>query len=96
MAEMVKMANTVKPADLPVELAAKIFVALNRVDVVYMRMNPFGGDNGHGALYLCIDPSELIYPEGWYFAKGHFRNKHNTDSGLYYEIPMYQFGGRLW
>lgn len=93
---MIEMTRTVKMVNLPVRLAARIFASLNQESVVYQRFNPFGGDSGYGVIVSYVDPDELIYPEGWYFAKGHFRNKHNTDGGIYYEIPMYQSGGELW
>ena len=92
-----EMPKTVKMADLSARVAARILVAYNHEVVTYVRINPFSlSDPGCGAIVSFVEPAELIYPEGWYFAKGHFRNKGNSTSGRYEEIPMYQPGGEPW
>ena len=90
---MIEMAHTVKTADLPIRLAAKLFAALNMENVIYVRRDPFCEGSGQCALISSLDPEELIYPEGWYFAKGHFRNKHNTGNYFYDQMPIYCSGG---
>ena len=74
------MAKTVRTADLTGYTAANLFVALNGGDVEFMSEHPFNFASLPmvGVLVTDKDPDELTYPEGWYFAKGTFRNKHNT------------------
>lgn len=91
------MAHTVKPADFSIRLAAKILAALNPETVIYTRLDPFDACHGaNGTLVSYVDPNELIYPEGWYFAKGEFRNKHNSTTGIYDSMPIHQPRGLLW
>ena len=40
-------------------------------------------------IFTDINPEELVYPEGWYFAKSHFRNKHMSTMGLYEEALVW-------
>ena len=89
---------TVKTADLAASLAANLFAALNPMDVEYMRYHPFNQSSlpEIGLIVTDTNPDELYYPEGWYFSKGFFRNKHNTTSGLYEEIPVYKRDGTPW
>lgn len=92
-----EMANMVRSADFPIKLAARILATLNPEAVIYTRLDPF--DSCHdvnGTLISYADPNELTYPEGWYFAKGQFRNKHNTTSGLYESMPIHRPRGLLW
>ena len=89
---------TVKTADLAASLAANLFAALNPMEVEYMRYHPFNQSSYPtiGIIVTDVDPNELYYPEGWYYAKGYFRNKYNTTSGLYEEIPMHKRDGTPW
>ena len=91
-----EMPKMVRSADLPVQLAAKVFAALNPESVVYVRLDPFGSPNVSGTLVSYEDPNDLVYPEGWYFAKGEFRNKHNSSDGFYHTVPMHRPGGKFW
>ena len=89
---------TVKTADLAASLAANLFAALNPMEVEFMRYHPFNQDAfpAAGVIITDADPESLYYPEGWYFAKGNFRNKYNTTSGIYEEIPMLKSDGTPW
>ncbi|MBQ5812078.1 hypothetical protein IIW29_00680 [Candidatus Saccharibacteria bacterium] len=89
---------TVKTADLAASLAANLFAALNPMEVEFMRFHPFNQAMypATGIIITDTDPDTLYYPEGWYFAKGHFRNKHNTSSGVYEEVPMLKSDGTPW
>lgn len=89
---------TVKTADLAASLAANLFAALNPMEVEYMRYHPFNQPSRPtiGIIVTDVNPDELYYPEGWYYAKGYFRNKFNTSSGLYEEIPMHKRDGTPW
>ena len=89
------MAKTVKTADLGGCLAARLFEALNP-DVEYLEFDPIDLSNYAGVIVTDEDPESLIYPEGWYFSKGYFRNKHNSSTGLYEEIPMARRDGTYW
>ena len=82
---------TIKTAELPIEVAANLFQMLNPEDI---QVEP--------ATYLGLklvskkEPCDLRYPEGWYYAKGTFRNKHNTSNGIYEEALMFKPNGYLW
>lgn len=87
------MANVVKMCDMQVEIAAKVFEMLNPGKVKV--------DNGswcsdRANIKTDVEPSELIYPEGWYYAKGNFRNKHTSTTGMYQEIRMIKSNGESW
>ena len=74
-------ATTIKSADFPRDIALAVFEMLNidksgtrHVKVIWPE------DNEYCARHKIItdrEPADLIYPEGWYYAKGNFRNKHN-------------------
>lgn len=89
---------TVRTADLAASLAANLFAALNPMEVEFMRYHPFNQDAfpATGVIITDADPESLYYPEGWYFAKGNFRNKYNTTSGVYEEVPMLKSDGTPW
>ena len=84
------MAEIVKTCDLCDWVAANLFAMLNH-DKVLVKRTEFG-------LIIETDtaPNQLRYPEGWYYAKGNFRNKHNSTTGLYYEVPMLKTNGDFW
>ena len=42
------------------------------------------------------EPKDLVYPEGWYYAKGSFRNKHMSSTGIYSEVLMMKSDGSFW
>ena len=85
-------AKTIKMCDLTGDMAAMIFCAINNGNVVLERFE----FNSEVVLYTDIEPSNLIYPEGWYYAKGNFRNKNTSSTGIYDEIPMLKHNGDSW
>lgn len=95
-----EMERTIKTADLPGRIAAKLFATINKDSmVIFLNRDPFvEGTHGGPVLICSTNPKELVYPEGWYFAKGHFRNKGNSTTGIYSEVPFYRSGGygELW
>jgi len=40
-------------------------------------------------IYTNVEPKELVYPDGWYYSKGHFTNKHNSTTGIYSAVLMF-------
>ena len=85
------MAKVVKACDYPLEVALKVLEMLNpRVSTVWT----------HGverrAVITDTEPKDLTYPEGWYYAKGNFRNKHTSTTGIYAEVPMMKSDGTDW
>lgn len=92
------MAKTVRTADLSGNAAANLFAILNPGEVEYLPMHPFNFKSlpPVGVIITDTDPDELNYPEGWYFAKGTFRNKHNSSTGIYEEVPMLKSNGSAW
>ena len=87
------MAKVVKMCDMPVQIAVKVFEALN-----YGKVKA-----GMNLIYPCeisiitnTEPKDLVYPEGWYYAKGAFRNKHTSTTGKYYEVNMWTEDGAHW
>jgi len=83
---------TKKMCDMSCLIAAKVFEMLNYGKVkLENEMNPF-------MLHIITDtePKYLIYPEGWYYGKGCFRNKHLSTTGIYEEVPMLKSNGTLW
>lgn len=75
------MAKTVKMCDMTGCIAGRVFAMLNE-GVHFLE--------GHGekVIFTDVEPKKLVYPEGWYYAKGSFRNKYNSTTGTYDEIPM--------
>ena len=88
------MAETIKMCDMSIAVATKVFEMLNpgRVHV----KKP--GDDWCTRYFIItdIEPKELIYPEGWYYAKGAFRNKHTSTNGYYSEAVMRNSQGDFW
>lgn len=87
------MANTIKTCDLSGHIAAQLFVMLNDGKVEFC---PSRDSYPYRALVSDIKPTELTYPEGWYYAKGAFRNKHQSTTGLYEEVSMVKSNGEPW
>lgn len=86
------MARVVKMCDMPASIAARVFMALNPEIVKVRRHKVFL----HLTIVTDVEPKELTYPEGWYYAKGRFRNKHMSTTGAYSEITMRKSDGTLW
>ena len=85
------MADTVKMCNMNKRIAAVVFKMLNQ-GKVRLEGHPFY----EVAIITDIEPKNLVYPEGWYYAKGKLRNKHTSTTGLYEEIPMLRSNGSLW
>ena len=85
-----KMAITIKSCDFNEYIAGEVFRMLNSEKVSW------GRKNGFHTLITDTEPKELLYPEGWYYAKGAFRNKHMSTTGMYGEIPMVKSDGTSW
>ena len=86
------MAKTVKMCDMNKVIAAKVFEMLNGSEVRLVKKRSWFNVE----LITDIEPKYLTYPEGWYYAKGCFRNKHMSTSGIYEEIPMLKSNGDSW
>ena len=88
------MAKTVKMCDMPIVVATKVFEMLNpgkvRVKV------PGDGWCTRYFIVTDVEPKDLTYPEGWYYAKGTFRNKHQSTTGFYEEAIMRTSDGEFW
>lgn len=79
------MAKVVKMCDMPVQIALKVFEALNYGKVkTGITLIP-----GGFSIITNTEPKDLVYPEGWYYAKGAFCNKHTSTTGKYYEVHMW-------
>lgn len=85
------MATTVKMCNMSKGIAANVFKMLNGRNVQLKEHGPMGT-----VIVTDIEPKNLIYPEGWYYAKGSFRNKHTSTTGIYEEVTMLKSNGALW
>ena len=86
-------AKVVKSCDLPVRVALTVFELLNA--------NAVKVTNKYRGVHLLsittdTEPKDLTYPEGWYYAKGCFRNKHESTTGIYSEVEMFKSDGTPW
>src|SRR5690625_4445985 len=81
-------AKTVKMCDLPGELAAKVFIGLNP-NKIKLIQTPYMGV----VLATDCEPKNLIYPDGWYYAKGTFRNKDFSSTLMDEEIRQLMSDG---
>jgi hypothetical protein len=79
-----------KTSDLSGEVAAKLFEMLNWGKLTYTRTGTYK------VITTDVEPNELVYPEGWYYGKGAFRNKHESSTGIYDEIDMITSDGQDW
>ena len=84
------MAKVVKMCDMSECIAVRVFSMLNP-GKIKLEDRVFGI-----AIITDIEPKNLVYPEGWYYAKGTFRNKHTSTTGMYAEVPMLKFSGTFW
>lgn len=85
------MAETVKMCDMSAKIAAVVFQCLN-----YTKIQLKIDRCGNRSIITDVEPKNLTYPEGWYYAKGCFRNKHMSSTGMYEELPMYKTNGERW
>ena len=88
------MAETVKMCDMNIAVSTKVFEMLNQGKVRVKR--PGEDFCTHYFIVTDVEPKELIYPEGWYYAKGAFRNKHMSTTGMYQEALMQTTSGKFW
>lgn len=86
------MAKTVKSCDFNGTIATEVFKMLNPSAVRVRVHVPFYGR----AIVTDVEPKDLVYPEGWYYAKGFFRNKNTSSTGAYDEILMMKSNGIYW
>lgn len=87
------MANVVKMCDMSVNVAAKVLQMLNPEKVTLKVAADIGRVT---SIVTSVEPKELRYPEGWYYAKGYFTNKHNSTTGAYDAIMMFDENGGIW
>ena len=87
------MAKVVKMCDMSVNVAAKVLQMLNPGKVVVKAADDIGVV---GFIIASVEPKELNYPEGWYYANGRFTNKHNSTTGAYDAIMMFDENGGIW
>ena len=88
-----KKARMRKTSDLDGITAAVVLSLYNPDKILIMPISAFTPDIG---IFTDTPPIELVYPEGWYYAKGTFRNKHTSSNGRYSEIRMFHRNGREW
>ena len=86
------MAQTVKMCDMNKFIAVKVFEMLNgnKIRVAETR------NRCDIVIVTDVEPKLLVYPEGWYYAKGAFRNKNTSSTGLYEEVNMKKSDGTWW
>ena len=92
-------ATTIKSADFPREVALTVFELLNVDNDGNHHVKVIRPGDGYCVRHRIItdhEPADLIYPEGWYYAKGNFRNKHTSSTGFYSETPIYNEDGIRW
>ena len=87
------MAKTIKMCDMPLEIAVTVFQMLNPDSV---KIKPVTRLNCRIAIVTDVEPKALSYPEGWYYAKGVFRNKHMNTTEFYQEARMVTSEGNVW
>ena len=87
------MAKTIKMCDMPLEIAVTVFQMLNPDRV---KIKPITRLNSRLWILTDVEPKDLIFPEGWYYAKGAFRNKHMSTTGIYEEAQMLTTKGDSW
>lgn len=85
---------SVKMCDMSKRIAASVFQKLN-ANKVTLKENPFSCYDDL-IIVTDVEPSDLVYPEGWYYAKGNFRNKHTSTTGAYEEVRMVDSTGESW
>lgn len=84
--------KVIKVCDMDKYTAARLFEMLNPGKVMVKRKL-----KGVGTVIITdTEPKDLTYPEGWYYAKGRFTNKHHSTTGLYSEVEMYTSEDKSW
>ena len=82
---------TIKMCDMSKDIAATVFQMLNYGNV-HLKEHKIIGK----IIVTDVEPKNLVYPEGWYYGKGSLRNKHNSTTRMYEEIPMVKSNGDSW
>lgn len=85
-------AKMVKMCDMSKAIVIRVFKMLNGNNVQLKETQGYFGT----VIVTDIEPKNLIYPEGWYYAKGNLRNKHTSSTGIYEEIRMEKSNGSSW
>ena len=85
---------SVKMCDMSKCIAASVFQKLNASKVT-LKEDPFSYYEDL-IIVTDVEPSDLVYPEGWYYANGNFRNKYNSTTGMYEEVRMVDSTGESW
>lgn len=85
-------AKVVKMCDMEVDIALRVFEQLNPGRLTIENVHMYGNK----VIVTDEEPDKLIYPEGWYYAKGCFRNKHTSTTGFYSEVTMVKSDKTLW
>lgn len=88
------MARTIKMCDMSKPIAVTVFQMLNCSTVQLEKCPSYGYFKV--TIVTDVEPKDLVYPEGWYYAKGCLRNKHTSTTGMYVEIPMVNSNGASW
>ena len=87
------MANVVKMCDMTGRVAAEVLRMLNPDKVTLKVAEDI---DKVVSIVSSVEPKELTYPEGWYYAKCHLTNKHNSTTGAYFTILMVDTTGEIW
>jgi len=93
------VARTVKSCDLPDFIALEVFRLLNTDYTGHCQLQvkkPGKDYRTHYQIITDCEPKDLVYPDGWYYAKGCFRNKHTSTTGFYCEVRMFDSNGNPW
>lgn len=80
----------VKTCDFSAEMAATILTWLNENKVWVKK------EGSRLEIITDVSPLDLSYPEGWYYGKGGFTNKHESTTGAYSWVPMRTTKGTNW
>ena len=84
--------ETIKSCDLSRDVAAGLLSLLNEGKVFYGNSDLIP----EKVLVTDTEPKDLLYPEGWHYAKGNFTNKHQSSTGCYSSIIMLKKDGSFW
>ncbi len=80
----------IKSSEYDIESTLKLFEKIN--DGVRIEEHSILGY----VIFTDIDPTLLLYPEGWYFNSGLFTNRNNYNEDKYQEIIFLTTNGEFW
>lgn len=85
------MTKMVKMCDMSKYVAAEALRSLNSQSVQLRECEPLG-------LVIITDrrPTDLLYPEGWYYSHGNFTNKLTSTTGKYQTVIFLKSNGDFW